>query len=90
MNPSQQNAVFSTGTSGEPPTLSMLTNYNVERTDLGTISADLSGRPPGPLDSLDRDRYWRREGEGRDERENKMKETDTVLWAECDGLVRRR
>lgn len=47
---------------GEQQAISIITNYNVQRTDLGTILADLSGRPPGPLDSLDRERYWRREG----------------------------
>lgn len=61
---------------GEQQAISIITNYNVQRTDLGTILADLSGRSLGPLDSLDRGRYWRKEGkeegeEGMDEREKR-------------------
>lgn len=42
------------GAAGEQRAISIITNYNVQRTDLGTISASLSGRPWGSLDSLDR------------------------------------
>lgn len=48
---------------GEQQAISIITNYNVQLTDLGTILADLSGRSLGPLDSLDRGRYWMRERE---------------------------
>lgn len=39
--------------SWEKQAISIITNYNVQHTDLGTIMATLSGRPLGSLDSLD-------------------------------------
>lgn len=43
---------------GERRAISIITNYNVQHTNLGTILANCSGRTLGPLDSLDRDRHW--------------------------------
>lgn len=47
---------------GEKQAISIITNYNVQRTDLGTVSANLSGQPPGSMDSLDREILEEREG----------------------------
>lgn len=38
----------------EQQAISIITNYNIEHTDLGTILANHSRQPPGPQQSPDR------------------------------------
>lgn len=62
----------------EQQAISIITNYNIEHTDLETILANHSGQPLGPLQSPDRQRYWKKESgrmrEGITGREKEWKE----------------
>lgn len=53
----------------EQQAISIITNYNIEHTDLGTILANHCGQPLGPLQSRTQTEILE-EGEAKDERGN--------------------